>query len=81
MIFGGKDTSQICDKCFIFDVEKMQIYSQGSLVNPSSFINTPLVFNGSLYAYGDDNFVHKYDIAEQKWSIILKTSNTNEEAV
>lgn len=52
----------------------MQIKERGSLVNPCSFMNTPLVFNRSLYAYGNDIYVHKYDIPEQKWSVIPKTN-------
>ena len=76
LIFGGKSalTFQIFNGCFVFDVEQMQIKERGSLVNPCSFMNTPLVFNRSLYAYGNDIFVHKYDIPEQKWTVISKTS-------
>lgn len=77
LIFGGKSalTFQIFNGCFVFDVEKMQIRERGSLVNPCSFMNTPLVFNRCLFAYGNDIFVHKYDIPEQKWSVIPKTSS------
>jgi hypothetical protein len=76
LIFGGKSalTFQIFNGCFVFDVEKMQIKERGSLVNPCSFMNTPLVFNRCLYAYGNDVFVHKYDIPDQKWSVIPKTA-------
>jgi len=47
MIFGGKSalTFQIFNGCFVFDIEKMVINEKGSLINPSSFMNTPLVFN------------------------------------
>jgi len=76
ILFGGKSaiTFQIFNGCFVFDVEKMEIKERGSLVNPCSFMNTPLVFNNNLYAYGNDIFVHQYDIPEQKWSVIPKTS-------
>jgi hypothetical protein len=37
-------------------------------------MNTPLVFDGSLYAYGNDVYVHKYSIQEAKWSVIAKTA-------
>ena len=76
IIFGGKSalTQQIFNGCFVFDVDRMQIRERGSLVNPCSFMNTPLVFNRCLYAYGNDTYVHKYDIPEQKWSVIPKTS-------
>jgi len=37
-------------------------------------MNTPLVFNSCLYAYGNDIYVHKYDVPEQTWSVIPKTS-------
>ena len=36
-------------------------------------MNTPLVFNGCLYAYGNDIYVHQYSIPEQKWSVIPKS--------
>ena len=42
----------------------MQITERGGLVNPCSFMNVPLVFNGNLYAYGNDIYVHKYSITE-----------------
>jgi hypothetical protein len=76
LIFGGKSalTFQIFNGCFVFDVESMQIKERGSLVNPCSFMNTPLVFNRSLYAYGNDIYVHQYDIPEQSWSVIAKTN-------
>lgn len=47
MIFGGKQihTTQIFNGCFVLDLEKMSISEKGSLVNPSSFMNCPLVFN------------------------------------
>ena len=75
MIFGGKSalTFQIFNGVFIFDMERMQVYERGSLVNPCSFMNTPLVFGHSLYAYGNDIYVHKYSIPDQKCSCILKT--------
>jgi hypothetical protein len=74
MIFGGKSalTFQIFNGVYVFDIEKMVISEKGSLVNPSSFMNTPLVFSQSLYAYGNDRNVHKYVIPEQKWSCIAK---------
>jgi hypothetical protein len=74
LIFGGKSavTFQIFNGCFVFDVDKMQIRERGSLVNPCSFMNTPLVFNRCLYAYGNDPYIHKYDIPEEKWSVIPK---------
>ncbi|TNV83519.1 hypothetical protein FGO68_gene8305 [Halteria grandinella] len=75
MIFGGKSalTFQIFDGVFVFDIERMAIKERGSLVNPCSFMNTPLVFNHHLYAYGNDVYVHRYNIPEQKWSCIPKT--------
>jgi hypothetical protein len=42
----------------------MEIKEQGKLVNPCSFMNTPLVFKGTLYAFGHDIYIHKYNIAE-----------------
>jgi hypothetical protein len=74
MIFGGKSalTYQIFDGVFVFDLERMVIKERGSLVNPCSFMNTPLVFNHHLYAYGNDMYVHRYNIPEQKWSTIPK---------
>lgn len=76
ILFGGKSavTFHIFNGCFVFDVEKMVIKERGSLVNPCSFMNTPLVFNSNLYAYGNDIYVHQYNIPEQKWSVIPKTS-------
>jgi hypothetical protein len=66
MIFGGKSglTFQIFDGVFVIDLERMQIKERGSLVNPCSFMNTPLVFNHTLYAYGNDVYIHKYHIPE-----------------
>ena len=52
---------------------EMEIKERGSLVNPCSFMNTPLVFNSNLYAYGNDIYVHQYNIPEQKWSVIPKS--------
>ena len=74
MIFGGKSalTFQIFNGCFVLDIERMVINEKGSLVNPSSFMNTPLVFNQCLYAFGNDIYIHKYSIPEQKWSCIPK---------
>ncbi len=74
MIFGGKSalTSQIFNGCFVFDAEKMEIREKGKLVNPCSFMNTPLVFGGNLYAFGNDIYIHKYKIAEQEWVCIPK---------
>ena len=74
LIFGGKSalTFQIFNGCFVFDVEKMEIREKGKLVNPCSFMNTPLVFGGNLYAFGNDIYIHKYSIAEQKWNCIPK---------
>lgn len=74
LIFGGKSalTFQIFNGCYVFDVEKMEIREKGKLVNPCSFMNTPLVFGGNLYAFGNDIFIHKYSIAEQKWNCIPK---------
>mmetsp|Transcript_5548 Transcript_5548/g.9486 ORF Transcript_5548/g.9486 Transcript_5548/m.9486 type:complete len:507 (+) Transcript_5548:963-2483(+) len=62
IIFGGKSalTQQVFNGCFVFDVEKLEIKERGKLLNPSSFMNTPLVFNGSLYAFGNDMFIHQY---------------------
>lgn len=76
MIFGGKSAVmfQIFNGCYVFDVEKMCMREHGSLVNPCSFMNTPLVFDGSLYAYGNDVYVHRYNIQEAKWSVIAKTA-------
>ena len=76
IVFGGKSaiTFQIFNGCFVFDVEKMEIKERGSLVNPCSFMNTPLVFNNNLYAYGNDVYVHCYNIPEHKWSAIPKSS-------
>mmetsp|Transcript_13120 Transcript_13120/g.18033 ORF Transcript_13120/g.18033 Transcript_13120/m.18033 type:complete len:90 (+) Transcript_13120:1493-1762(+) len=75
MIFGGKSaiTFQIFNGCFVFDIEKMVVKERGSLVNPCSFMNTPLVFNNNMYAFGNDIYVHKYNIPQQEWSVILKT--------
>lgn len=77
MLFGGKSaiTFQIFNGVFVFDIEKMAISERGSLVNPCSFMNLPLVFNNNLYAYGNDIYIHKYSIPEQKWSCILKMVN------
>ena len=74
MIFGGKSalTFQIFDGVFVFDIEKLEVFERGTLVNPCSFMNTPLVFNHTLYAYGNDVFVHKYSIPEQKWTCVPK---------
>lgn len=74
MIFGGKSalTFQIFDGVFIFDLERMVIKERGTMVNPCSFMNTPLVFNHTLYAYGNDIYIHKYHIPEQRWSCIPK---------
>ena len=74
IIFGGKSalTDQIFNGCFVFDVEKQEIREKGKLMNPCSFMNTPLVFGGHLYAFGNDNYIHKYHIADQKWECILK---------
>ncbi len=74
MIFGGKSalTFQIFDGVFVLDLERMQIKERGTLVNPCSFMNTPLVFNHTLYAYGNDVYIHKYHIPEQRWSCIHK---------
>ena len=74
MIFGGKSavTFQIFDGVFIFDLERMAIKERGSLVNPCSFMNIPLVFNHNLYAYGNDIYIHRYNIPEQKWTCIPK---------
>jgi len=76
LLFGGKSaaTFHIFNGCFVFDVEKMEIRERGSLVNPCSFMNTPLVFNHCLFAYGNDIYVHQYSIPEQKWSVIPKSS-------
>jgi hypothetical protein len=76
LLFGGKSaiTFNIFNGCFVFDIEKMEIKERGSLVNPCSFMNTPLVFNKTLYAYGNDVYVHCYDIPEMKWSVIPKAS-------
>lgn len=76
LLFGGKSaiTFQIFNGCFVFDVEKMEIKERGSLINPCSFMNTPLVFNNNLYAYGNDVYVHCYNIPEHKWSAIPKSS-------
>ena len=75
MIFGGKSalTFQIFDGVFVFDLERMSIKERGSLVNPCSFMNTPLVFNHCLYAYGNDVYIHRYNIPEEKWSCIPKS--------
>jgi len=35
-------------------------------------MNTPLVFGGNMYCFGNDIYIHKYSIAEQKWSCIPK---------
>lgn len=51
----------------------MAIREKGSLVNPCSFMNTPLVFNHCLYAYGNDIYIHRYNIPEQKWAVIPKS--------
>jgi len=51
----------------------MVVKERGSLVNPCSFMNTPLVFNNNMYAFGNDIYVHKYNIPQQEWSVILKT--------
>lgn len=74
LIFGGKSavTFQIFAGVFVLDVKKMQIREKGKLVNPCSFMNTPLVFGGHMYAFGNDIYIHKYNIAEQKWSCIPK---------
>jgi N-acetylneuraminic acid mutarotase len=74
MIFGGKSaiTFQIFNGCFVFDVEKMVVKERGCLINPCSFMNTPLVFEGCLYAFGNDIYIHKYHIPDQKWSCIPK---------
>ena len=66
IIFGGKSaiTAQIFNACFVFDLEEMEIREKGKLVNPCSFMNTPLVFGGNLYAFGNDIYIHKYKIAE-----------------
>ena len=74
LIFGGKSaiTFQIFSGVFVLDVKKMQIRENGKLVNPCSFMNTPLVFGGNLYAFGNDIYIHKYNIAEQKWGCIPK---------
>lgn len=75
MIFGGKSalTFQIFNGVFVFDLEKMQIVERGSLINPCSFMDTPLVFNHNLYAYGNDIYIHKYSFPEQKWSCVPKS--------
>lgn len=75
MIFGGKSalTFQIFNGVFVFDLEKMQIVERGSLINPCSFMDTPLVFNHNLYAYGNDIYIHKYSFSEQKWSCVPKS--------
>ena len=74
LIFGGKSalTFQIFNGCFVFDVQKMEIKEKSKLVNPCSFMNTPLVFGGNMYAFGNDIYIHKYNIAEQKWSCVPK---------
>mmetsp|Transcript_24237 Transcript_24237/g.23831 ORF Transcript_24237/g.23831 Transcript_24237/m.23831 type:complete len:96 (-) Transcript_24237:72-359(-) len=66
MIFGGKSalTFQIFNGCFVLDLEKMSISEKGNLVNPCSFMNTPMVFNHCLYAFGNDIYIHRYSIPE-----------------
>ena len=75
IVFGGKNgiTGQIFNGVFVLDLEKMVIRERGSLVNPCSFMSTPLIFNRSLFAFGNDVYVHKYNIPEQRWSVIAKT--------
>lgn len=74
IIFGGHSalTQQVFNGVFVFDVEKLTITERGKLMNPCSFMNTPLVFDGNMYAFGNDTYIHKYCIAEQKWECILK---------
>jgi hypothetical protein len=50
---------------FVYDVEKQEIKERGKLMNPCSFMNTPLVFGSCLYAFGNDMYIHKYSIPEQ----------------
>jgi hypothetical protein len=77
IIFGGKSAvnNQVFNGVYVFDVESQKISERGKLVNPCSFMNTPLVFEGNLYAFGNDNYIHKYSIADQEWSVILKEFN------
>jgi len=74
IIFGGKSkiTNQIFNGSFIFNLETMTIKEKGSLVNPSSFMNTPIVYQNCLYAFGNDIYIHKYVIPEQKWTCFPK---------
>lgn len=72
MIFGGKSqiTGQVFSGVFLLDMEKLTIVEKGSMTNPCSFMNVPLVFNQVMYAYGNDHLIHIYNIPTQKWSCI-----------
>lgn len=75
IVFGGKSAlmNQIFDGCFIYDLERNEVRETESLVNSCSFMNVPLVSGQSVYCYGNDVYVHRYSIPEQKWTAILKT--------
>jgi len=65
--------NQIFDGCFVLDLEQQEVRETENLVNSCSFMNAPLVFDNSIYCYGNDVYVHRYNIPEQKWTAILKT--------
>jgi hypothetical protein len=71
MVFGGKSsmTNLITKSAFIYDIQTGKFKDTLPLGNPSSFMNTPLVFDRTLYVYGNDIHIHAYDFDKQTWSI------------
>jgi outer membrane protein assembly factor BamB len=79
MVMGGKSqlSNIITKNTYVLNMETGKFKDGPTLGNPSSFMNTTLVFNNEIFVYGNDNNIHKFSFVEHQWSIFKKRPKNN----
>jgi len=69
LIFGGTNhNNKYYKEVHLFNPISGGFKPSNELSHSTIFRNQPIWYNGKIYAYGDDDYVHSFDCKEQVWT-------------
>ena len=77
IIFGGSDHDVKDSKdCYIFNSDTFEMEKINCLRKPNVFVFVPFLYGNNVYAIGNEYYVkkktiHRFDIKQKEWEIIL----------
>lgn len=69
IVFGGKSLNVVTKEAYVFNTETFSFSKGPALRNPSSFMNFLVTHGTHFYAFGNDNYIHRFSLTDQTWTI------------